>query len=119
MAKTAVEINFRSRTRHGRGNYADFTLKLTFPRNPNGRYLPQIGAMPVPEDVNHLGPHEMRRQKHRAKTAIWARPDHACPGLRGTSRRVQLKGTAPAVTSAHEATTFWSTASAAVVLRAA
>jgi len=59
--------------------------------------------MPVPEDANHLGPHEMRRQKHRAKTPIWARPDRACPGLRDTSRRVQLKG------SAHEATTFWST----------
>jgi hypothetical protein len=25
--------------RHGNGNYADYTLKLAFPRNPNGLYL--------------------------------------------------------------------------------
>jgi hypothetical protein len=25
--------------RHGSGNYADYTLKLTFPPNPNGVYL--------------------------------------------------------------------------------
>jgi len=25
--------------RHGDGNYADYTIKLTFPRNPNGLYL--------------------------------------------------------------------------------
>jgi hypothetical protein len=33
--------------RHGRGNYADFTLKLTFPRNPNGLYLLKGGGRDV------------------------------------------------------------------------
>ena len=27
---------------HGDGNYADYTLKLTFPPNPNGIYLLEI-----------------------------------------------------------------------------
>jgi hypothetical protein len=30
--------------RHGEGNYGDFTLKLTFPRNPNGLYLVKGGG---------------------------------------------------------------------------
>ena len=33
--------------RHGRGNYADYTLKLTFPRNPNGLYLLKGGGRDV------------------------------------------------------------------------
>ena len=33
--------------RHGRGNYADHTLKLTFPRNPNGLYLLKGGGPDV------------------------------------------------------------------------
>ena len=33
--------------RHGRGNYADHTLKLTFPRNPNGLYLLKGGGRDV------------------------------------------------------------------------
>ena len=33
--------------RHGRGNYADHTLKLTFPRNPNGVYLLKGGGPDV------------------------------------------------------------------------
>jgi hypothetical protein len=45
---------------------------------------------------------ELRRRSGRGRVA-------AVQGMHGTSRRVQLKGTTPAVTSAHEATTFWST----------
>jgi hypothetical protein len=33
--------------RHGDGNYADYTLKLTFPRNPNGVYLVKGGGLDV------------------------------------------------------------------------
>ena len=33
--------------RHGGGNYADYTLKLTFPRNPNGVYLVKGGGPDV------------------------------------------------------------------------
>ena len=33
--------------RHGRGNYAEHTLKLTFPRNPNGLYLLKGGGPDV------------------------------------------------------------------------
>ena len=33
--------------RHGRGNFADHTLKLTFPRNPNGLYLLKGGGPDV------------------------------------------------------------------------
>ena len=29
--------------RDGNGNYADYTVKLTFPRNPNGLYLVKGG----------------------------------------------------------------------------
>jgi hypothetical protein len=33
--------------RHGEGNYADYTLKLTYPRNPNGAYLLKGGGPDV------------------------------------------------------------------------
>jgi hypothetical protein len=33
--------------RHGSGNYADYTVKLTFPRNPNGLYLIKGGGPAV------------------------------------------------------------------------
>ena len=33
--------------RHGRGNFADHTLKLTFPRNPDGLYLLKGGGPDV------------------------------------------------------------------------
>jgi hypothetical protein len=33
--------------RHGGGNYGDFTLKLIFPRNPNGLYLIKGGRSDV------------------------------------------------------------------------
>jgi hypothetical protein len=33
--------------RHGDGNYADYTIKLTFPRNPNGVYLIKGGGSHV------------------------------------------------------------------------
>ena len=33
--------------RHGNGNYADYTLKLTFPRNPNGVYFLKGGERKV------------------------------------------------------------------------
>ena len=33
--------------RHGHGNYANYTLKLTFPRNPNGIYLLKGGGPDV------------------------------------------------------------------------
>jgi hypothetical protein len=33
--------------RHGDGNYADYTLKLTFPPNPNGIYLLKGGGPDV------------------------------------------------------------------------
>jgi hypothetical protein len=33
--------------RHGNGNCADYTLKLTFPRNPNGLYLVKGGGPEV------------------------------------------------------------------------
>jgi hypothetical protein len=33
--------------RHGNGNYADYTLKLTFPANPNGLYLIKGGGPDV------------------------------------------------------------------------
>lgn len=33
--------------RHGDGNYADYTLKLTFPGNPNGVYLLKGGGPDV------------------------------------------------------------------------
>jgi hypothetical protein len=33
--------------RHGRGKWGDFTLKLTFPRNPNGLYLLKGGGRDV------------------------------------------------------------------------
>ena len=33
--------------RHGDGNYADYTLKLTFPANPNGLYLIKGGGPDV------------------------------------------------------------------------
>jgi hypothetical protein len=33
--------------RHGRGNYADYTLKITVPRNPNGLYLLKGGGSDV------------------------------------------------------------------------
>jgi hypothetical protein len=33
--------------RHGRGNHADYTLNLTFPRNPNGLYLLKGGGRDV------------------------------------------------------------------------
>jgi hypothetical protein len=33
--------------RHGRGNWGDFTLKLTFPRNPNALYLLKGGGRDV------------------------------------------------------------------------
>jgi hypothetical protein len=32
---------------HGRGNYNNYTLKLTFPRNPNGLYLLKGGGPDV------------------------------------------------------------------------
>jgi hypothetical protein len=33
--------------RHGRGNHADYTLKLTYPRNPNKLYLLKRGGRDV------------------------------------------------------------------------
>jgi hypothetical protein len=33
--------------RHGGGNYADYIVKLTFPRNPNGVYLIKGGGPKV------------------------------------------------------------------------
>jgi hypothetical protein len=33
--------------RHGDGNYADYTLKLTFPHNPNGLYFLKGGGRDV------------------------------------------------------------------------
>jgi hypothetical protein len=33
--------------RHGDGNYAGYTFKLTFPRNPNGDYLVKGGGPDV------------------------------------------------------------------------
>jgi hypothetical protein len=44
QVETALE---RLIDRHGRGNHADYTLKLTFPRNPNGLYLLKGGAPDV------------------------------------------------------------------------
>ena len=44
QVETALE---RLIDRHGDGNYADYTLKLTFPRNPNGIYLLKGGGPDV------------------------------------------------------------------------
>jgi hypothetical protein len=42
--ETALE---RLIDRHGEGNYNDYTLKLTFPRNPDGLYLLKGGGRDV------------------------------------------------------------------------
>jgi hypothetical protein len=48
------------------------------------RFVPPLSlslrGAPVPEVANHLGRHEMRREEHRAKTPIWARPGRRSPG---------------------------------------
>ena len=44
QVETALE---RLIDRHGRGNHADYTLKLTFPRNPNGLYFLKGGGREV------------------------------------------------------------------------
>jgi hypothetical protein len=45
--------------RHGNGNYADYTLKLTFPLNPNGVYLLKGGG---PDVWRKFGvPHSWRK----------------------------------------------------------
>jgi hypothetical protein len=44
QVETALE---RLIDRHGRGNWGDFSLKLTFPRNPNGLYLLKGGGRDV------------------------------------------------------------------------
>jgi hypothetical protein len=44
QVETALE---RLIDRHGRGNWGDFSLKLTFPRNPNGLYLLKGGGPDV------------------------------------------------------------------------
>ena len=45
--------------RHGKGNYADYTLKLTFPSNPNGVYLLKGGG---PDVWRKFGvPHSWRK----------------------------------------------------------
>jgi hypothetical protein len=45
--------------RHGNGNYADYTLKLTFPSNPNGIYLLKGGG---PDVWRRFGvPHTWRK----------------------------------------------------------
>jgi hypothetical protein len=44
QVETALE---RLIDRHGRGNWGDFSLKLTFPRNPNGLYLLKGGSPDV------------------------------------------------------------------------
>jgi hypothetical protein len=44
QVETALE---RLIDRHGRGNYAAYTLKLTFPRNPDGLYLLKGGGRDV------------------------------------------------------------------------
>ncbi len=78
---------------HGRGNYADHTLKLTFPRNPNGLYLLKGGgpdvwqAFGVPmswrkrqgliagkrcgttENIGPAARHRWRNRLHRVKQA--------------------------------------------------
>jgi hypothetical protein len=44
QVETALE---RLVDRHGRGNWGAFTLKLTFPRNPNGLYFLKGGGADV------------------------------------------------------------------------
>jgi hypothetical protein len=45
--------------RHGNGNYADYTVKLTFPRHPNGIYLVKGGG---PDVWRRFGvPHSWRK----------------------------------------------------------
>ena len=61
--------------RHGNGNYADYTLKLTFPRNPNGVYLLKGGG---PDVWRRFGvPH------------VWRKPQGLISGKRcGTTQNV-------------------------------
>ncbi len=61
--------------RHGGGNYADYTLKLTFPENPNGVYLLKGG-----------GPDLWRRFSMPRK---WRRPQGLIFGKRcGTTQNI-------------------------------
>jgi hypothetical protein len=58
QVETALE---RLIDRHGKGNYNGYTLKLTFPRNPNGLYLLKGGGRDV---WNAFGvPHWWRRRQ--------------------------------------------------------
>jgi len=80
--------------RHGDGNYADYTLKLTFPPNPNGVYLLKGGgpdvwrrfAMPKPwrksqglvkgkrcGTTENIGPAARRRRKEATSARRLAR----------------------------------------------
>jgi hypothetical protein len=49
MPMTSLPVRALERLidRHGQGNYSDCTLKLTFPRNPNGLYLVKGGGSDV------------------------------------------------------------------------
>jgi hypothetical protein len=61
--------------RHGHGNYADYTLKLAFPGNPNGLYLVKGG-----------GPDVWRRFGVRR---LWRRPQGLIFGKRyGTTQNI-------------------------------
>jgi hypothetical protein len=72
QVETALE---RLIDRHGRGNWGDFTLKLTFPLNPNGLYLLKGGGRDV---WNEFG---VRRS--------WRKPQGLITGKRcGTTQNI-------------------------------
>ena len=61
--------------RHGNGNYGDFTLKLTFPANPNGVYL-----------LKGSGPDVWRKF---AVPKLWRKPQGIIHGKRcGTTENI-------------------------------
>ena len=55
--------------RQGHGNYADYTLKLTFPTNPNGIYLLKGGDLTCGGSSVSLAVGENRRASSRANVA--------------------------------------------------
>jgi hypothetical protein len=52
QVETALE---RLIDRHGRGNWGGFTLKLTFPPNPNGLYMLKGGGPDRHERLSMVG----------------------------------------------------------------
>jgi hypothetical protein len=70
--------------RHGDGNYADYTLKLTFPRNPNGVYFLKGGG---PDVWRRFGvPHSWRKPQGVISAKRCGTTQNIGPAARGRGR---------------------------------